>query len=132
MPRYMLDTNIVIYVLKHRPAEVLDKFNQHANEVCIGTITLAELYHGAEKSDQTKQSIDAVKDFASRLEVLPYDANDATYFGDIRADLELQGKVIGINDLHIAAQARSRGLTLVTNNLRELDRVKGLQTDNWV
>ena len=132
MLHYMLDTNIVIYVLKRRPAEVLDRFNQHAKEVCIGAITLAELYHGAEKSDQAKQSIDAVKDFVSRLEVLPYDANDATHFGDIRADLERQGKVIGINDLHIAAQARSRGLTLVTNNLREFDRVKGLQTDNWL
>ena len=86
MPRYMLDTNIVIYVLKHRPAEVLDKFNQHANEVCIGTITLAELYHGAEKSDRPKQNTDDVNDFISRLEVLPYDENDAVHFGDIRAE----------------------------------------------
>ena len=131
MLRYMLDTNIVIYVLKHRPIEVLDKFNQCADEVCISVITLAELNHGAEKSSRVQENLGTVEDFASRVEVLPYDSRCASHFGEIRAKLERQGKTIGINDLHIAAHARSEGMILVTNNQREFDRVSGLQTENW-
>jgi len=130
--KYMLDTNIVIYVLKRRPAEVRDKFNSHAEQLCISTITLAELYYGAEKSSQAGHNMRRIEDFASRLIVLPYDAKAASHYGDIRAALEADGNVIGVNDLHIAGHARSEGLTLVTNSEREFSRVKALRVENWV
>ena len=132
MLKYMLDTNIVIYVLKRRPAAVREKFNSHAEQLCISTITLAELYHGAEKSSQVGHNMRGIEDFASRLVVLPYDARAASHYGDIRATLEADGNVIGVNDLHIAGHARSEGLALVTNNEREFSRVEALRVENWV
>jgi tRNA(fMet)-specific endonuclease VapC len=132
MLKYLLDTNIVIYVLKRRPIEVLDLFNQHANHMAISTITLAELVHGAEKSQQVAGNLRAVTDFCERLEVLPYTAKAAWHYGSIRSALEKIGKPIGVNDLHIAAQARRDGLIMVTNNVTEFARVPGLQIENWV
>lgn len=132
MLKYMLDTNIVIHVIKRRPLEMLATFNQHAGQMCISAITLAELMHGAEKSAQPAHNLRRVEDFVSRLEVMPYGDKAAAHFGQIRADLERKGMVIGINDLHIAGHARSEGLILVTNNLREFERVEALRLDNWV
>ena len=132
MLKYMLDTNIVIYVLKHRPAAVREKFNSHAEQLCISTTTLAELYHGAEKSSQVGHNMRQIEDFASRLVVLDYDARAASHYGDIRATLEADGNVIGVNDLHIAGHARSEGLALVTNNEREFSRVEALRVETWV
>lgn len=132
MLRYLLDTNIVIYVLKRRPIEVLDTFNQHAGRMAISAITLAELMHGAEKSSRPSANLSAVEDFCSRLEVLPYGARAAQHYGAIRATLEKAGQPIGVNDLHIAAHARSEGLTVVTNNVGEFARVPALQVENWV
>lgn len=132
MLKFMLDTNIVIYVIKRKPLEVLDTFNDHANEVCISSITHAELLHGVEKSQQTARNARLVEDFTSRLEVLDYSTKAAAHYGDIRADLERKGTPIGVNDLHIAGHARSEGLTLVTNNMREFARVEGLRLTNWI
>ena len=132
MLKYMLDTNIVIYVIKRRPVEVLEVFNRHAGQMCISSITLAELLHGAEKSTRVEQNLHQVEDFVSRLEVLTYGSKSAGHYGDIRADLERKGTTIGVNDLHIAGHARSEGLTLVSNNLREFERVDGLLMENWV
>ena len=132
MLRYLLDTNIVIYVLKRRPIEVLETFNANAERMAISAITLAELMHGAEKSRHVEQNLATVEDFCSRLEVLPYGAKAAQHYGSIRAALEKQGLPIGVNDLHIAAHARSEGLALVTNNLSEFARVPGLVVENWV
>ena len=132
MLRYLLDTNIVIYVLKRRPIEVLETFNANAERMAISAITLAELMHGAEKSRHVEQNLATVEDFCSRLEVLPYGAKAAQHYGSIRAALEKQGLPIGVNDLHIAAHARSEGLALVTNNLGEFERVPGLLAENWV
>lgn len=132
MLKYMLDTNIVIYVIKRRPVEALATFNRHAGQMCISTITLAELMHGAEKSTQPEHNLGRVEDFVSRLEVLVYDHKAATHYGQIRAELERKGTPIGVNDLHIAGHARSEGLILVTNNLREFERVEGLRRENWV
>lgn len=132
MLRYLLDTNIVIYVLKRRPIEVLSTFNTNAERMAISAITLAELMHGAEKSSRIEANLSAVEDFCSRLEVLPYGAKAAQHYGSIRAALEKQGLPIGVNDLHIAAHARSEGLALVTNNLGEFARVPGLVMENWV
>jgi len=132
MLKYLLDTNIVIYVIKRRPAEVLGLFNENAGRMAISAITLAELIHGAEKSTRVAQNLAVVDDFASRLEVLPYTSRASQHYGAIRAVLERAGRPIGVNDLHIAAHARSEGLTLVTNNLAEFERVPGLLTENWV
>jgi tRNA(fMet)-specific endonuclease VapC len=132
MLKYMLDTNIVIYVIKRRPIEVMELFNLHAGQMCISSITLAELLHGAEKSSKPEHNMRQVEDFVSRLEVLEYGVKAASHYGDIRAVLERKGTPIGVNDFHIAGHARSEGMTLVTNNLREFERVDALLLNNWV
>lgn len=132
MLRYMLDTKSAIYVIKRRPLEVLDTFNRMASMMCVSSIAEAELLHGAEKSQHQEHNLRQVADFLSRLEVLPYTSRAAAHYGDIRADLERKGTPIGVNDLHIAAQARSEGLVLVNNNLKEFERVDGLRLENWV
>jgi tRNA(fMet)-specific endonuclease VapC len=132
MLKYMLDTNIVIYVIKRRPIEILEVFNAHAGQMCISSITLAELLHGVEKSSMITKNLRKVEDFVSRLEVLPYENTAASHYGDIRADLEKKGTVIGVNDIHIAAHARSEGQILVSNNVREFERVEGLRLENWI
>lgn len=132
MLRYMLDTNIAIYVIRRRPVEVLGRFNGAAGRICISVITLGELVHGVEKSSRPDHNRKQVDDFVSRLDVLDYVPQAAGHYGDIRASLEKKGLVIGINDLHIAAHARSEGLCLVTNNLREFERVPGLLLENWL
>ena len=132
MLKYMLDTNIVIYVIKRRPVEVLNIFNKHVGMMCISSITLAELLHGAEKSVKTEHNLRQIENFVSRLEVLDYDRKAAAHYGDIRANLERKGTPIGLNDLHVAGHARSEGLVLVTNNLREFERVAALRLVNWV
>ena len=132
MLRYLLDTNIVIYVLKRRPIEVLSLFNENASRMAISAITLSELFHGAEKSTRVSDNLVAIEDFCSRLEVLPYGAKAAQHYGAIRAGLEKTGQPIGVNNLHIAAHARSEGLVVVTNNIGEFARVPALQVENWV
>lgn len=132
MLRYLLDTNIVIYVLKRRPVEVLSTFNANASRMAISSITLAELLHGAEKSSRVSDNLAAIEDFCSRLEVLPYGRKAAQHYGAIRAALEKLGQPIGVNDMHIAAHARSEGLVLVTNNMGEFARVPALEAENWV
>ncbi|PUA28754.1 MAG: VapC toxin family PIN domain ribonuclease [Cellvibrio sp. 79] len=132
MLKYMLDTNIAIYVIKRRPIAVLDTFNRHADQLCISSITLAELLHGAEKSTRPEHNLQQVDNFISRLEVLDYDNKAAAHYGDIRASLEQKGTPIGVSDLHIAGHSRSAALILVTNNLREFERVDGLRVENWL
>ena len=132
MLKYMLDTNIAIYVIKRRPPEALATFNQHAGQLCISSITLAELMHGVEKSAKPDHNLRQVEDFTSRLTVLEYGNKAASHYGDIRAVLERKGIPVGVNDLHIAGHARSEGLTLVTNNLKEFERVEALRLENWV
>ncbi|PKO85899.1 MAG: VapC toxin family PIN domain ribonuclease [Betaproteobacteria bacterium HGW-Betaproteobacteria-12] len=132
MLKYLLDTNIVIYVIKRRPPEVREVFNQQHGRMAVSAITLAELVHGAEKSQFPARNLAVVEDFCSRLTVLPYPAEAAYHYGSIRADLERQGTPIGVNDLHIAAHARSCGLTVVTNNRAEFSRVPGLLLENWL
>jgi len=132
MLKYLLDTNIAIYVIKRRPVEVLGVFNQNAGRMALSAITLSELYHGAEKSAKVAQNLAVVEEFASLLQVLPYTAKASLHYGAIRTALEKAGRPIGVNDLHIAAHARSEGLTLVTNNVGEFERVPGLLLENWV
>lgn len=132
MIKFMLDTNIAIYVIKRKPGNLLTVFNRHAGRMSISSITLAELLHGVEKSQQPERNLNQVEDFVSRLEVLDYGVRAAAQYGDIRSDLERRGTPIGVNDLHIAAHARSEGLTLVTNNEREFERIDGLRIENWL
>ena len=132
MLRFLLDTNICIYVIKRRPESLLECFNSNASHLAMSSITLAELLHGAEKSSNPQRTLAVVEDFCSRLDVLEYGVKAAQHYGQIRTALERRGTPIGVNDLHIAAHARSEGLTLVSNNLREFERVEGLLLANWV
>ena len=132
MLKYLLDTNIVIYVLKRRPKEVLEIFNTNASRMAVSSITLSELIYGAEKSPNVDKNLEAIEEFVSHLDVLPYDAKASQHYGQIKAALEERGEIIGENDIHIAAHAISQGLILVTNNLREFKRVPNLAVENWV
>ena len=132
MLKYLLDTNIVIYVIKRRPIEILDTFNNNTGKMAVSSITEAELYYGVEKSQRPTDNGRIVEDFLSRLTVLPYDSKAASHFGNIKADLAKKGTLIGENDIHITAHARSQGLVLVSNNLREFQRIQGLMLENWI
>jgi tRNA(fMet)-specific endonuclease VapC len=132
MLRFMLDTNVCIRVLRDRPASARERFNAEADGLCISAVTLAELLHGAARSSQPIKTRQQVEQMASRLEVLAFDAEAAAHFGEIRAALEREGRVIGAYDLMIAGHARSRALTVVTGNLREFSRVQGLRCEDWL
>ena len=132
MFKYLLDTNIVIYVMKKRPKEVMGIFNQNAHRMVISAITLSELQYGAEKSARVQENLNTIEEFTSLIDILPYTAKASMHYGNIRASLEKLGQTIGVNDLHIAAHARSEGLVLVTNNMSEFARVPGLLLENWV
>ncbi len=132
MLRYLLDTNLCIRVLRDRPAGVRERFNLNADSLCTSTIVLTELLHGAAKSARPALNLQEVERFAARLEILPFDAAAADHAADIRADLERIGRPIGGYDLLIAGHARSRGLIVVTGNLAEFERVKGLRCEDWL
>lgn len=128
----MLDTNLCIRVLRDRPAGLRERFNAEAAALSISTVTLAELFYGAEKSARPVDNRQRIEAFAGRLDVLPFDSEAAAHFGDIRADLARRGQVIGPYDLMIAGHARSRGLIVVTGNLGEFSRVDGLRAEDWL
>jgi len=132
MLRYMLDTNLCIRVLRDRPKGLRERFNAEAEALCISTITLAELLHGAEKSARPVENRREVERFAARLEVLPFDAAAAAHSAEIRAALDRRGLPIGGYDLLIAGHGRSRGLVIVTGNLGEFSRVDGLRVEDWI
>ena len=132
MLRYMLDTNLCIRVLRDRPAAVRERFNAEADSLCVSTIVLTELLHGAAKSARPVYNRREVERFAARLDVLPYDTEAAAHAGDIRATLEREGRSIGGYDVLIAGHARSRGLVVVTGNLGEFTRVAGLRCEDWM
>lgn len=130
--KFMLDTNICIYLIKKHPANVLKKLErQLIQDVCISSITLAELMFGVEKSLHKEKNKAALNEFILPLEIVSFDDNAANHYGEIRAYLEAKGKLIGSLDLMIAAHARSLGLTLITNNEKEFSRVQHLKIDNW-
>lgn len=131
MLRYLLDTNLCIRVLRDRPLGLRERFNTHADALCISTIVLTELLHGAAKSDRPEHNRREVERFAAKLDVLTFDAAAADHAADIRAVLERSGRSIGGYDLLIAGHARSRGLIVVTGNLAEFQRVDGLRCEDW-
>lgn len=131
--RFMLDTNIIAYAKNNRPESVLRRFMQYKPEdMCISSITMAELEFGVYNSSKPEQNRMALMTFLSHIEVLPFDADAAREYGTIRADLTKKGTLIGANDLLIAAHAKALNLTLVTNNTREFNRTAGLKVENWV
>src|ERR1700722_13785382 len=132
MLQYMLDTNICIYIMKNHPPELLDRFNALAEQLCISSITLGELHYGLGKSARRQQNLDDLVRFTARLEILPFAAEAAAHYGQLRCELERAGRPAGPYDMLIGAHARSEGLIVVTNNLREFARMPGLRVENWV
>lgn len=131
--KYMLDTNICVYAIKHKPAEVIQKLVAlNAEDICISSITYAELMYGVAKSMTPSKNRLAFSLFLSPFTVLDYDQDAAMEYGDIRAGLENLGTPIGPLDMLIAAHARSQGLILVTHNTREFNRVQDLMVEDWV
>jgi tRNA(fMet)-specific endonuclease VapC len=131
--KFLLDTNICIYIAKHRPPEVAERFAQtKPGELAISAITYGELRYGAEKSQAPGKSLEKIKAFVELVPVLPLPADAAERYGRLRADLSRLGIPIGMNDLWIAAHALALDAVLVSNNIREFSRVAGLRYENWV
>ncbi len=133
MPVYMLDTDISSYVMKRSQLNVLTRLQSVAVEdVCVSAITKSELMYGVELSPRRTQDQLALDAYLRHVQVLDYPEDAAQHYGQIRATLKLAGTMIGGNDLFIAAHARSLGLVVVTNNVREFGRVPGLLVEKWV
>ena len=130
MIKFLLDTDISIYTIKRKPHEVKRLFNIHAGVMAVSTVTLAELFYGAENSSNPSQNSAVVEGYVARLQVLNFDQEAAKQFGQLK--LEMKGQMIGAYDIMIAAHARSQGLILVTNNVKEFERVDGLRIESWV
>lgn len=130
--KYMLDTNICIYIIKEKPQKVLEKFHSlNIGDICISVITFSELEYGVQKSKYTEKNKIALTSFLSPIEILPFNQKAALKYGKIRANLEKQGKIIGAYDLMIGAHALSENLTLITNNENEFKRISELSIENW-
>lgn len=130
--KYMLDTNIIIYLKNHRSEAALRRFTKRSpRELCISSITMAELEYGVFKSSKPSQNQIALTTFLSQIEVIPFDTEAAIEYGAIRTYLEQKGQPIGANDLLIAAHAKALNLTLITNNTREFSRIPSLKVENW-
>jgi tRNA(fMet)-specific endonuclease VapC len=130
--RYLLDTNICIYIRRNKPEAVLRRFQTlRAGEAALSVITFGELLYGAAKSKQKDAALDRLEQLTALLPVLPMPAAAAESYGAIRAELERSGQMIGNNDLWIVAHAKAESLTLVTNNEGEFRRVRGLKVQNW-
>lgn len=131
--KYMLDTNICIYIIKKRPVQVLRMLQtKDVGDICISSVTLAELEYGVEKSAQKVKNQLALIEFLVPIEILSFNDAAAKKFGEIRAFLERKGKIIGPFDIQIVAHALSEELTLVTNNVKEFERVPDLTIENWL
>jgi len=130
--KYMLDTNTCIYIIKKKPPQVLVTLNKlDIGDVCISSITLAELEYGVFKNKQQERNTIALTNFLTPLEILSFTDKAAVSYGEIRATLEKEGQIIGAYDLLIGAHALSENLTLVTNNIDEFSRIQGLSVENW-
>ena len=130
--RYMLDTNICIYVIKYKPKIVFQRLKAiDPEDVCVSTVTYAELVHGVEKSTAVEKNRLALSMLLANIEILDFDVDAANCYGKIRADLEKKGTPIGPLDMMIAGHAQSLGYTVVTNNVKEFSRVSHLKIENW-
>jgi tRNA(fMet)-specific endonuclease VapC len=132
MPRYMLDTDTCSYIMKRANPMVLKRLQAvPVSDVCMSVITKAELLYGVELSPRRAQDAAALAAFLPYVEAVDFEDDAAIHYAEIRADLKRRGMPIGANDLFIAAQARALGLTLVTNNTEEFERVEKLKLENW-
>jgi tRNA(fMet)-specific endonuclease VapC len=132
-PRFLLDTNTIIYIRRNTPSSVRASFGKlQRGEAVASVITYGELMYGASKSSQKEAAIQILREMMQILPLTPLPGAAGAIYGEIRAELEAKGKIIGNNDLWIAAHAMAAGLILVTNNEREFRRVKGLKIQNWV
>ncbi len=130
--RYMLDTNICIYAIKHKPEKVFQKLQEvDPEDVCVSSVTYAELVHGVEKSVAVEKNRLALTLLLANIEILDFNVEAADCYGKIRADLEEKGTPIGPLDMMIAGHAQSLGYTVVTNNVKEFSRVNNLHIENW-
>ena len=130
--RYLLDTDICVYIMKDRPLPVRARMAKlHKTEAGMSVVSYLELSYGAWKSVRREDNLKKIEELRELISVLPLDLDVAHHFGRIRADLERQGTPIGSYDLMIAAHALSLDLTLVTNNTREFARIEGLRLENW-
>ena len=130
--RYMLDTNICIYAIKHKPEKVFQKLQEvEPEDVCVSSVTYTELVHGVEKSVAVEKNRLALSMLLANIEILDFDVDVADCYGKIRADLEKKGTPIGPLDMMIAGHAQSLGYTVVTNNVKEFSRVPDLKIENW-
>lgn len=132
MPRYMLDAGFCVHVLKHHPAALRDRFNAMAEQICISSLTLADLHHAAERSARRPANLLAVEHFAARLEVLPFTAKAAAHYGTLGAELERAEIEALPRDILLAAHARSEGLVVVTADPAAFAGMAGLQVESWV
>ncbi len=131
---YLLDTNTCIFIKNERPATTLQKLREvirAKRKVFLSSISVAELQYGVYNSQNIEKNRIALVEFLAPFDILEFDDTDAEVFGKIRADLKKQGKIIGPYDMLIAAQALSRGLVLVTNNVGEFERIPGLRIEDW-
>lgn len=131
--KLMLDTNICIAIIKQKPADILQKFGAYqVGDICISSVTLAELRYGVAKSQYQEKNQAALDEFILPLEVADFDEAAALVYGALRASLEKQGTPIGALDNMIGAHALSLNLTLVTNNTKEFKRIVGLKVIDWI
>ena len=129
---YLLDTNICIYIAKRQPSAMASRFEKlRPGDVGMSIVTYLELVYGAWKSARKQENVATVQELSRLIPVQPLDTAVADHYGRIRSELERAGSPIGAYDLLIAAHALSLDLTLVTNNLREFARVRGLRVENW-
>jgi len=130
--KFLLDTNVVVTFLNGKSITLREKIRQTApTDFCMCSVVWAELYFGIAKSSDRQKTIDKVNAFAEIFRNLDFDKDAALHYGEIRADLERNGNIIGPNDLMIASIARSKQLVLITNNLDEFKRVKDLKIEDW-
>ncbi|MFY9530612.1 MAG: type II toxin-antitoxin system VapC family toxin [Candidatus Acidiferrales bacterium] len=131
-PRYMLDTNICIYIAKHQPPDVKARFERlKPGQLVMSVITYGELYYGASKSNQRARALTQLEELVQDIPVQDLNSTAAQAYGEIRATFEKEGRLIGNNDLWIGAHARALDVTIATNNEREFKRIAGLSVENW-
>ncbi len=129
----MLDTNICIYIIKNKPLNVRKKLENYSfGEIAISSITVSELYYGAYKSDKREQNLLSLNNFLSPFNIIEFDMECSLVYGKIRTELEKKGEIIGSIDMLIASCSLAKDFTLITNNLKEFKRIKGLRVENWI
>jgi tRNA(fMet)-specific endonuclease VapC len=130
--RYLLDTNIFIYIRRGRPTQVMARFARlQLGEAALSVITYGELLYGVEKKQTDPQALERLEELVGMMQVIPLPPEAGRAYGELRAGLETRGEIISNNDLWIAAHALAANLTLVTNNEREFRRIAGLKIENW-